>query len=475
MARYDRLPPMDSSFLYAESPSAHMHVGSLGIFRDPKISDEALLAHVESRLHLVPRYRQKIAWVPGNQGRPVWVDDPHFDVRNHVLFTGIPSTDSERDILKLTSRLLSRPLDRARPLWEMWHVQLRDGRIAIITKSHHCLVDGISAVDIGTALMDFGPETTRMESPPWVPEKEPTRGELLRDALVERATQPREMMRSLRAATRAPRELLEKSKELAQGIVSFGKAGLELAPRTSFTKSIGPHRRFEIVRTDLSRIKAVRARFQCTVNDVVLATVAGAMRRLMLSRGESVAGVALRTMVPVSFRTESERNTYGNKVSWVVADLPVGEENPEERVRRVHDSMAYLKQSKQAIGADFWFKMSEYAPPTVLALAGRAVAFQRMSNLIVTNIPGPQMPLYFQGAEMLEAFPVVPIAGVTSLGIAVLSYNGKVNFGLNADFSLFPDLEVLAKAITESLDELHDLAGVVVPSRRQTGLAPIAS
>lgn len=465
MVRYDRLTPIDSSFLYAESPTAHMHVGALTFYEDLGLSEEALLAHIEARLHLVPRYRQKIAWVPGNQGRPVWVDDANFDVRNHVLFTGVSTAGSERDVLKLASRLLSRPLDRDRPLWEMWHVRMQDGRLCMISKSHHCLVDGISAVDIGTAIMDFTRDAPQIESPEWKPERAPSATELLRDALVERATQPREMWRSVRAAARAPRDLVEKGRELAQGLASFSRSGLQLAPRASFTKPIGPHRRFEIVRADLAEVKAVRGRFHCTVNDVVLAVVAGAVRRLLISRGEDVDGLVLRTMVPVSFRSESERNTYGNKVSWVVADLPVGEPDPSARVKQVHASMAYLKQSKQAVGADFWFKMSEYAPPTVLALAGRSVALQRMCNLIVTNIPGPQFPLFFRGAEMLEAFPVVPIAGTASLGIAILSYNGKMDFGINADFSLFPDIDVLASGIREALDELLALTREIEPVR----------
>ena len=457
MAHHDRLPAMDSSFLYAESATAHMHVGSLALFRDSEHGERPLLSHVESRLHLVPRYRQKIAWVPGNQGRPVWVDDPTFDVRNHLLFTKLPPSATERDLLKLASGLLSRPLDRTRPLWEMWHVRLGNGRRAILTKAHHCLVDGISAVDIGTALLDFGPTSPPMEVPTWTPTPEPTRTELLRDALMERIAQPTLVLKSIRSAKRTPRELLADGKDLAKGLFSFSKAGLDWAPRTSFTRAIGPHRRFDVVRSELSKIKAVRRQLGCTVNDVLLAVVAGGVRRLLLSRKEEVDGLVLKTMVPVSFRSEAERHTYGNRVSWVVADLPVGEPSAEERVRRVQASMTYVKESKQAIGADFWFKASEYAPPTVLSLAGRALPLARMCNLIVTNVPGPQFPLYLQGGEMIEAFPVVPIAGVTSLGIAVLTYNGKVSFGINADFELFPDIGVLAEGITESIEELFSM------------------
>jgi diacylglycerol O-acyltransferase / wax synthase len=194
------------------------------------------------------------------------------------------------------------------------------------------------------------------------------------------------------------------------------------------------------------------------VNDVVLAMVSGGLRRLLMSRGEAVEGLSLRAMVPVSVRADAERNTYGNKVSWVMADLPVGLEAPADRVGSVRASMTHLKESRQAVGAGFWFKMGEYAPPTVLALAGRLVAFQRMCNLVVTNVPGPQFPLFFRGGEMLDAFPVVPIMGTTSLGIAILSYNGQLSFGINADWDLFPDLDVLRDGIRAAQDELSLLA-----------------
>jgi WS/DGAT/MGAT family acyltransferase len=329
-------------------------------------------------------------------------------------------------------------------------------------------VDGISAVDIGTAIMDFSEDEIASTPEPWTPAPEPSKRALLASALWERATQPREMARSLRAATRTPRTVWNKSAELAKGLVSYSKAGFDMAPKTSFTKPIGPHRRYDIVRTDLGDIKAVKNHFGCTVNDVVLALVSGGIRRLLSARGERADGLVLRAMVPVSVRADSERYTYGNKVSWVVADLPVGLDDPGARVRFVHESMKHLKESKQAVGAEFWFKVSEYAPPTVLALAARAASFQRMCNLIVTNIPGPQFPLFLQGGRLLEAFPVVPIMGVTSLGVAVFSYNGRVNFGLNADWDLFPDVDVLARGIAESLAELLRVAGVAqpIPARR---------
>jgi diacylglycerol O-acyltransferase len=458
MPTFDRLPPLDSSFLYVESPTAHMHVGSVAFLSDPGLSEEEITSHVESRLGLVPRYRQKIAWVPGNQGRPVWVDDTHFDIKNHVVFTGVPKPGTEREVLRLASRLLSRPLDRRRPLWEIWVVHTSNDRIALISKSHHCLVDGISAVDIGTAIMDLTADAPAVAGEPFTPRPEPSRAELLTDALVERMTQPREIFRSVRAATRTPRAIAKKGLEVAQGLLSQAQEGMSVAPKVSFTRQIGPHRRFDIVRMSLKDIKAIKNHFGCTVNDIVLAIVTGALRRLLHSRGEPTEGLSLRAMVPVSFRSDSERNTYGNKVSWVMADLPLALDDPRERVAFLHRSMKHLKESRQAVGAEFWFKLSEYAPPTVLALAGRAAAFQRMCNLVVTNIPGPQFPLFFRGGQMLDAFPVVPIMGTTSLGVAILSYDGQLNFGINADWDLFPDLGVLVAGLTEARDELLQLA-----------------
>ena len=459
MTTYERLSAQDASFLYAESPVAHMHVGSLAIIENKGWSEEDINAHFERRLHLVPRFRKKLAWVPAQQGRPVWVDDPHFDIRFHLRYTGLPRGGGEREALRLMGRIISRPLDRMRPLWEMWLFDLPENRLGVIQKTHHCLIDGISGVDVGTVILDLSANPPGAEPPPpWQPNAPPKRSRLLLDALYERWTQPREMVRSVRAWTRPHRALLRRAVEVGTGVVAFGKASFDLAPKTSLTRPIGPHRRFEIVRVRLDDVKRIKNRFGTTVNDVVLTLVTGGMRALLLSRGDNVEGLTQRAMVPVSVRDPSRRMTYGNMVSMMAADLPVGESAPRLRLERIRASMAGLKESKQAIGADFWVKMSEYAPPTILALAGRAVAMQRMVNIVVTNVPGPQFPLYLMGGEMLEAFPCVPILGTTSLGVAVLSYNGALNFGLTGDWDIVPDLDVFARGIEAAARELLDLA-----------------
>jgi WS/DGAT/MGAT family acyltransferase len=460
MANYERLSAQDAAFLYAESPVDHMHVGSLSIFEDVGITEEALNAHIESRLHLVPRFRKKLAWVPGQLHRPVWVDDPHFDIRFHMRYTGLPRSGGEREALKLMGRVMSRPLDRQRPLWEVWAFELPEKRFAVIQKTHHCLIDGISGVDLGTVLLDLMRHPPPGDPPPpFRPSAPPSPERLALDAVVDHVSQPKEVYDSLRAAAKSKQEIVKRGLDIAQGVFSFGRATLERAPITSLTRPIGPHRRFDIVRMRLEDVKLIKNRFGCTVNDIVLSLVTGGLRRLFLSRGDHVVeGLVLKAMVPVSVRDPSKRMTYGNMVSMLSANLPVGEADPRRRVEIVRDGMAGLKESKQAIGADFWVKLSEYAPPTVLSLAGRAtVALQRMVNVIVTNVPGPQFPLYLLGGEMLEAFPCVPIAGTASLGVAILSYNGHLSFGLNGDWDVVPDLDVFAAGIQESLRELQDV------------------
>jgi diacylglycerol O-acyltransferase / wax synthase len=470
MPKPDRLSAQDAAFLYAESPVAHMHVASLAIFEDRGLSEPELSAHLESRLHLVPRFRKKIAWVPAQQGRPVWVDDPHFDLRYHLRYTGLPRGGGEREALTLLGRIMSQPLDRTRPLWEMWVFELPERRMGVIQKTHHCLIDGMSGVDLSTVLLDLSPSPPPMEAPPrWVPEPAPTPARLLRDALVERWTQPREIARSVGTWTSPQRQAIRRVLAVSQGALSFGRARLmERAPLTSLSQPIGSHRRFEIVRVPLDAIKRIKRYFGCTVNDVVLALVTGGLRRLLEQRGDRVSGLLLKASVPVSVRDRSRRMTYGNVVHMLSADLPVGEPNPRRRLELIRAHMAGLKESNQAIGADFWARLGEYAPPTILALAGRASAAQRGVNLVAANVPGPQFPLYLRGGRLLEAFPAVPIMGTTSLTVAVLSYDGQLSFGLTGDYDVVPDLHVLADGIDAARTELERLAtpGVIAADRK---------
>ncbi len=452
MAGYTRLSPQDASFLYAESAHAHMHVGSLSIFEDPGLSPEELNAHIDRRLNLVPRFRQKLKWIPFDLGRPVWVDDPNFDVRFHVRHTGLPRPAGPAELRTLMGRLMSIQLDRHRPLWELWVVDLPRRRKAVIQKTHHALVDGISGIDLATVLLDFSADAPATEPPPWRPSSAPSSVALMRDTLLHTLPHPLEALGTLRRVAPAPAKLLDQALELGRGLVSFGKAGLDVAPHTSLSTPIGAHRRFATVRTKLSDIKRVKNHFGSTVNDVVLALVAGGLRHFFRHRDEPVDNLTLRAAVPVSMRDPAERMTYGNRVAVLFAGLPVGEPSPERRLRRVSEEMAKVKESGEAVAAEALLKVADFAPPTILSLAAQAiVAKQWVVNLTVTNVPGPQVPLYLRGGKMLEAYPYVPLLKNTAVGVAILSYNGQLNFGLSGDWDAVPDLEVLAEGIEQEL------------------------
>ena len=460
-AQPERLTAQDASFLYAETPAAHMHVGSLVVFDDSGFTEADLRAHIESRLHKVPRFRKKLAWVPLDAGLPIWVDDPHFDLRFHIRHTGLPKPGGRAEALRLMGRVMSLPLDRARPLWEMWLFDLPDGRRGLIQKTHHCLIDGISGVDLGTVLLDFGPKPRQVEAPEWTPVEPPTRWELLRDTWLGQLRSPDEIKARLQKLTSAgTTPLLDKVEELSRGLLAFGKATLDVCPKTSLNAPIGPHRRFAIARAELAAVKRIKNHFDCKVNDVVLAIVSGALRHILLERGEEVApDCDLHALVPVSMRSKAQRHTYGNQVAAMKAHLPVGEADPARRLERVALGMDNLKASGEAVGADFWLKAADFAPPTVVAMASRAMAFQRLFNLAVTNVPGPQIPLYLLGGRLREAYPYVPLVGTAALGVAVLSYDGRLFFGVSGDWDVLPDLETFTEGVGLATEELLALAG----------------
>ena len=435
----DRLSGLDSSFLHMERAGAHMHVASVSVFEGPAPSHRDFQDHIAARLHLVPRFRQKLRFVPFNQGRPVWVDDPFLNLDYHVRQTALPAPGSEEQLRNLASRIFSQQLDRSKPLWELWLVEgLTEDRFAIIGKSHHALVDGISGVDITTVLFDVEREPSEPppQPPKWAPRPEPTDLKLLGDALRERATSPREIVRGMRAALRGPRQVL-------RGIGDTGKivgAGMS-APSTPFNVEIGPHRRIAFVRTDLDALKRVKDEHGGTVNDVVLSVVTGALGNYLRARGQDTAGLELRAMVPVSIRAEEERGALGNRISAMMAPLPVWCEEPVRRLHLVSETMGDLKGSGQAVGAEILTRLVDFAPTTIAAQAARLQPAQRFFNLVVTNVPGPQFPLYVLGREMESIFPLVPLARRQALCVGIMSYNGQVDFGLVGDFDAMADLE----------------------------------
>ncbi len=452
----DRLTGLDSSFLHMEREGAHMHVASTIIMAGPAPDHEELRDHIASRLHLVPRFRQKLRFVPLGQGRPVWVDDPHLNLDYHIRQTALPPPGSEEQLRNLAARIFSQQLDRSKPLWEMWLAEgLEEGRFAIITKSHHALVDGVSGVDITHVLFDTArqPETPPAPGPEWLPRPEPTGAKLLGDALLERATSPAEIVRGARAAIRGPRQI---ASQVLGGAGAAGKmigAGLS-APPSPFNVDIGPHRRFSFARADIDEFKRIKNEHGGTVNDVVLSAVTGALGNYLRARGHDTSELEMRAMVPVSVRAQDEHGALGNRVAAMMAPLPVWCEDPVERLHLITASMGDLKSSGQAVGAQILTQMTDFAPPTIAAQAARLTPRQRFFNLVVTNVPGPQIALYLLGREMEAIFPMVPLAQRQALCVGIMSYNGQINFGLIGDYDAMADLDAFGLDLEAAIAEI---------------------
>jgi WS/DGAT/MGAT family acyltransferase len=462
VANPDRLTGLDSSFLHLERDSAHMHVAGCMVFDGEAPTYDELVEQISGRLHLVPRYRQRLAFVPLNQGRPVWVDDPHFNIAFHVRHTALPSPGGDAQLRRLAGRVFSQALDRSRPLWEIWLVEgLAEDRFALLSKTHHALVDGVSGVDIATVLFDTSPDPMPVAPPDhdWIARPLPTGAQLLADALLERATVPAEIMRGVRATLRGPRHVAARVGRGLGGVSAMARAGLQTAPSSPLNVRIGPHRRFTWVRGDLQEFKAIKNALGGTVNDVVLAVVAGALGRYLRMHGEATDQLVLRAMVPISVRADVERGALGNRVAAMWAPLPIGVTDPAQRLLTISRDMDGIKESGQAVGAQVLTELSGFAPPTIMAQAARLQARQRLFNLVVTNVPGPQVPLYMLGRELDAMYPMVPLAENQALGIAIMSYNGQLNFGLNADYDAMPDLEALADELRASIEELAAAAG----------------
>src|SRR4051812_2626227 len=467
----DRLTAIDASFLHQEKATSHMHVGAVITFDGPPPDVETVTELLRSRLHLVPRYRQKLAFPPAGSGRPLWVDDPDFNLEYHVRQTALPSPGSEEQLFNLASRIFSQQLDRTKPLWELWVVEgLADGGFTLISKTHHAMVDGISGVDIATVLFDLEPVPREIEHPDeaWEPEREPGTVDLLAAGARDVAKRGLGLANRVVQAASHPDRTVGEARVPVEGLGEVVWAGLNPAPPTPLNVEIGPHRRLVGVRHRLEDFKLVKSTFGTTVNDVVLAAVTGALRDWLHSRGVRTEGLELRALVPVSVRTEEERGTGGNRIAAMRGPLPVYIDDPLTRLRTVKEAMDGLKDSKQAVGAEVLAGVQSFAPPTILAQASRLNFSTRLFNLIVTNVPGPQFPLYAYGREMLEIFPVAFLPRSHGLAIAIMSYNGAVNFGLLGDLDALPDIDSVAEAITEELGELVRLAREAAPQPEVT-------
>ncbi|MDX6590179.1 MAG: diacylglycerol O-acyltransferase / wax synthase [Solirubrobacterales bacterium] len=456
----DRLTSLDASFLSNESSSSHMHIGAILIFEGPPPRYTDLVEHVRERLHLVPRFRQKIVVPPLEAGRPLWVDDVNFNLTYHIRHTALPEPGGEAQLKRLAGRVFSQQLDRSKPLWELWLAQgLERDRFAILTKTHHAMVDGVSGVDIGTVLFELEPnDKPAAATDEWVPQPEPGTTELVARGISDVVAAPVKIAERAVEAVRNPETTARRAVEALEGLSEIVSAFADPAPDVPLNQPIGPHRRYVWTRSELATFKRIKDALGGTVNDVVLAVVTGAVRSWLHRRGMRTEGLELRALVPVSIRGEDDRGNLGNRIALMRGPLPVYVEDPVRRLHVISEEMAGLKASKQALGAEVISRFNDFAPPTLLAQAARINFTTRLFNLIVTNVPGPQLPLYVLGRGLEEVFPVAFLPENHALAVAIMSYNGKVGFGLLADYDSMEDVEAVASGINESLAELEQAA-----------------
>jgi diacylglycerol O-acyltransferase len=445
---YDRLSALDSLFLEIEDPRVHMHVAAIAVFEaapltaaDGTLDLQRIRGAIGEGLRGSPRFRQKLAKIPLFE-HPVWVDDERFNLGYHVRHTSLPRPGGERLLKRLAGRILSQKLDRGKPLWEMWVVEgVEEGCFALIVKAHHCMVDGISGLDLLAGMLRTDPDPSlEPATRPWIPRPAPSRARLLEDEILRRASWPLSVLGTGARALRDPRRVLARARE---GVVGFGeilKAGLRPTSATPLNVDIGPHRRFDWTRFELAAVKEVRSRLGGTVNDVVLATAAGAVGRFLRGRGLRIDDTVFRAQVPMSTRRSSERGEAGNRVVMLLADLPIAERNPRVRYARVVETTRHLKQSQQRAGVELLEELGDRTLSSFFLFFARLATWQRSFNLVVTNVPGPPVPVYLLGARMKAIYPLVPLAYNQALGLALFSYDGALHWGLNADWDAVPDL-----------------------------------
>ncbi|MBM7805757.1 WS/DGAT/MGAT family acyltransferase [Geodermatophilus bullaregiensis] len=455
----ERLTTLDASFLYLEDAGAPMHVAGVLVLEPVDGGLDALAELLEARLPLVPRYRQRVVPVPGYLANPVWADDPDFDVAYHVRRSAVPRPGTEAQLLDLVSRVTSRPLDRRRPLWEVYLVEgLAEGRVAVVTKTHPALVDGLGAVDIAQVLLDPTPDAPVPAADSWAPRRVPGPVRLVADALGEYVQRPTAVVETARSAVGDLRSTAARVRSATGGLVRAARSAVVPAPHGPLNRTAGRQRRVAVARADLEDLKAIRRAHGGTLNDVLLTVLTGALRDWLLSRGEPVLGsTAVRALVPVSVQGEEE-DLPGSSVSAYLVDLPVGEPNPWVRLARLGYAMRSVTGSGRSVRADALIALTGFAPPTLHALGARAARglSRRVFNLVVTNVPGPQVPLYAAGSRMLEVFPVVPLVGGQGLAVGMTSYDGRVYIGLNADRDGVGDVDVLADLVEQEVGALSE-------------------
>ncbi|HMG41964.1 MAG TPA: wax ester/triacylglycerol synthase family O-acyltransferase [Acidimicrobiales bacterium] len=475
----DRMSPLDTSFLHIEDSdrAVSLHIGSIGIFEGPPPSHDALAHTMEQRLAQVPRCRQRVEFVPFGLERPLWVDDEDFSVDYHLRRTALPAPAGTAELRRLVGRLMSQRLDRTKPLWEMWVVEgLADQQWALVTKVHHCMVDGVSGAEILAVLLDVTPDPPEVEAPPWVPSRTPSRRDLVLGAARDLSFDSYERVRLLSAQLRRPSRVLEQVRGLLPGLLSLGGVATS-ASTGGLTGPITPHREYAWADASLDDVKQIRRALGGTVNDVVLAAVAGGFRHLLVERGEDVrADRVVRTLVPVSVRATrpdgaaTHDGSFDNRISAMFAELPVGLVDPVERLGAITAQLAGLKESGQAVAGEALTALTGFAPPALLALgmrvAARAVQGSGTVHTVTTNVPGPQLPLYSCGRRMLRAYPYVPIAAPLRTGVAIFSYDGMVTFGVTGDHEVSRDVDVLATGIELTLSALLSAATPKKPKKK---------
>ncbi len=456
-----RLTSQDASFLYIERPSAPLHIGSLGIY-EGKIPFERFVEHIDSRLPNIPRYRQRLAFVPWAMAHPTWEDDPEFDIHRHIHHVTLPEPGGQEELMSITAELFAKPLDRTKPLWEMYVFNdLEQGRSGILAKVHHCMVDGVSGIELMMAILDISQTPEPMpESAPWQPKPFPAMGSQLADAFWDNLSEQRDRLQEFQETLIDPQPSLKRAQDMSRTLNSTSPWLNQPAPQLPFTGPLGAERRVAFSEVSFVEIREIRTSLGGTVNDVVLAILAGAIRRYLAEHGVDLAGAEPRVAIPVNVRVDDEEGALGNRVSVILAELPVGEADAATRFGMMRERMDHLKEENQAGAIEVLSRMAAQIPAPVQALGGALPPTNTLVNLICTNVPGPMIPLYSIGHLMLHHYPLVPLSLDMGLGVGVTSYNQRLYFGLMAEPNAVPDLDKLKTFLDESYLELREAAGV---------------
>lgn len=470
MARYayDRLTFLDNSFLIMEHANTPMHIAGTATYdaapltrADGSIDIDRIRAYVDSRLHLIPRYRQVLqqSWF---QSAPIWVDYNHFNIHYHVRHTALPKPGDDRQLKRLAARIMAQHLDRSKPLWEIWVIEGLDGgeRVAMVSKIHHCMVDGVSSVDLLNVLLTPYPNESFEPGPTYVPRPAPSELDLLWETAETVARMPFDLGKTISEVVGQASDPRSDVRARFRALRGMLNTGFRVSD-TPLNKPVGPHRRFDWLAMSLEEIKTVKNKLGGTVNDIVLTTVAGAVRRFLERRRVNCEHLDFRVMAPVSVRTQDEKGALGNRVSAWIVPMPLDERDPTLRLERIRQTTAELKETKQAMGAEVLAQVGEWTPSTILGLASRMATRALPFNLVVTNVPGPQVPLYMLGARMRDNYGFVPLTDGLCLGIVLFSYAGILCWGFTCDWDLLPDLHDFVLDIEASFKDLQKAAGKV--------------